>query len=552
MGQTYDSVGERKPEYTLEDAIRERAEWWLTAWVGGFVWLGGLAWGLDLGSISGALGGVRKEFNLGVNETGVFVGLMSFGELFGSTVAGAMGDALGRVVTIGCADAWFLVSAVLLGMARSKAVLFAGRFASGIAVGTSYVAQVAWASEVAPPVHRGTATACYELAISCGFLASFAVFSELGTSAWRVLFILPAAPAFIQLVLLRFCPESPRWLASSGKTEQAQALSNKIYGRWGATAPRVEAPIVGQGRLWPWRLPWAVVVVVGFLTFFTGGFNLRIFIPELLEAQGLSEDARANVVVGLGLIKLVATAIGLVMVDNLGRKPMLASSLVVTVVCALLVAAAFAADLHHAVVIVAALLYTAAFQLGFGMCNFILVGELFPYNLKGRLMSSVKFPAALFQFVSQYFFALALGRHHVALLFFGHAAVAALGFLFVVFVLVESKSKAADEIRDLLYTTPAARSVSRCLLLCARHQPVPREADDDDVSSPSTTTSKVRSSAPSSRLELVSRPRRRIPPDCTIDIDIVVDDRKEDDDDERPAVDEQPHEVPVEQNKALV
>lgn len=539
MGRTYDSVSEHKsPEglelevLALEDLARERAEWRLTGWVGGFVWLGGLAWGLDLGSISGALAGVRKEFGLGVQETGVFVGLMSLGELLGSTVAGLMGDAFGRVVTIGWADAWFLISAVLLGLAQSKAVLFAGRFASGIAVGTSYVAQVAWASEVAPPAHRGTATACYELAISCGFLASFAVFSELTTSAWRILFILPAAPAFMQLVLLRFCPESPRWLASSGRPEDAQALAKKIYGRLGAKAPRVDVPVVGQGQLWAWRLPWAVVVVVGFLTFFTGGFNLRIFVPELLEAQGLSEEARANVVVGLGLVKLVATAVGLVMVDTVGRKPMLASSLVVTIICALLVAAAFATDVHHAVVIVAALIYTAAFQLGFGMCNFILVGELFPYDLKGRLMSSVKFPAALFQFVSQYFFALALGRHRVALLFFGHAAVAFLGFLFVVFVLVESKSKAADEIRDRLYTTPAARLVTKCFLLCAKRAPVPLDSFDDDVSSPSTTTPKT--SAPPSRLELVSRTRRRVvPPACTIDIDIVVDDRKEDDDDRK-------------------
>lgn len=484
-GNADDSPSSRQDEKgTFQDSSaevsRRRAISLVTVYAGTLVSFGGLAWGLDLGSISGALGGARREFALSPSEVGWFVGLMSLGELVGATASGLLSDWIGRRWSLALSDIMYAASSAALATAQSKYMLFAARFGSGIAVGSSLVAQVTWASEIAPSTTRGTVTATFELAISAGFVCSFAVFAAMPTASfvWRLLFGLPCIPALVQLACVAFAaPESPHWLAANGKGAEAKAQLKRIYevyGRNAAAAPPLEDISDDEHEsdescytAWcAWRLPWACVVFVTWLTFFTGGFNLRIFVTDVLKAAGLSTQTAAVVTLVLGIVKFVTTAFAVAFVDSLGRKPLLDICLILTAACALGVSFLFGAGAATWLVAPLACVYTVAFQLGFGTCNFVLAGELFPPHLKGRLVTAVKFPGALFQFVTQYLFAIAAQRARTLALLFGvHALCALLGLAFVAFVLVESNNKDPYQIKRELAATPAATALARC---CSR------------------------------------------------------------------------------------
>lgn len=465
----------------------------MTGWACGLISLGGLAWGLDLGSISGGLSGARQEFNLSQSEAGIFVGLLSAGELVGSTMVGLLSDQYGRRYALLFTDALFIGSALALGGAQSKEALFAGRFCAGLAVGASLVAQISWASEVAPSRTRGIVTATYELAIGLGFVASFASFAA-AKGNWRLLFALPAIPAFVQLICVAVKgPESPPWLDSIGKTREAREELVAIYavfGRDAAAAPPpqtrrrrpAEAPTSRWDRtLVAWIGPWACLVFFGWLTFFTGGLNLTVFVVDVFSAAGISQKKVANVTLGLGLVKFVTTAFAVATVDTYGRKPLLTRGVLATTLCAAAVSILFATNPIAAgwTIVPLCYIYVAAFQLSFGTCNFIFLGELLPSEVKGRFILALKFPVTAFQFASQYIFARALTTTRtLAILFAGHALCALLGFLFVVFAFVETKQKSPDEIRQDLLQTPAFRAMRAC---CSRqHARVGEEEDDEN------------------------------------------------------------------------
>ena len=142
-----------------DDESSEAVEEMVVRRVAAFVMAGGLAWGLDLGAVSGALPGVRRRFELTANETGLFVSLAGPGEILGAGIGGLVGDVFGRKACLKLCDAAFLVSSLVLATAQGKEQLFCGRFGAGVAAGTAIVAQIAYASEVAPAKRRGQATA---------------------------------------------------------------------------------------------------------------------------------------------------------------------------------------------------------------------------------------------------------------------------------------------------------------------------------------------------------------------------------------------------------
>mmetsp|Transcript_1456 Transcript_1456/g.1923 ORF Transcript_1456/g.1923 Transcript_1456/m.1923 type:complete len:603 (-) Transcript_1456:132-1940(-) len=486
-----------------EEKIEER----IVRYVGSFVCLGGFAWGMDLGSVSGALPGIRTRFNLSRVEIGTFVGLASPGEVLGAFIAGIVSDKLGRRNGIVLCDVSFCASGLILALATSKIQLFIGRFTAGFAAGSAIVSQVLYASELAPSKRRGKATAFFEVAISIGFTFSFFVFflaehstnSKNESRSWRLLFALPTIPAFCQLILLYcYAPESPAWLEAIGKLSQVQrvliyiqhysrASTHIIYSIYSShlDATTLEKTINKQdeqrklmisetfkkstswtSEAWQWRFPLLLMYSCSFLTFAGGGFNIRIFAVEILQAQsGWSQPDAASGVLALGIVKLVATLYALYYIDIIGRRPFLLASLLGSAVSAF----AIALWLHLApsfikriLILVALLTYTISFQLGFGVCNFILVGEIFPSHIKGRLAALLKGPTAFLAFCTQIIFEIALNRKStLILLFFVQFVVNILGFLLFRVGFVETKHLDAHTIKQRLAATPLASFFSR-------------------------------------------------------------------------------------------
>ena len=455
----------------------ERTEAMVLRRVSYFVVFGGLAWGLDLGAVSGALPSLASSFGASPSEIGFFVSIAAPGEVLGAAVAGTIGDLLGRRTCIFVCDSAFVSSSILLATATSLGQLYAGRFVAGFAAGSAIIAQVAWASEVAPAKRRGEATAALELALALGFLLSFGAYALFNES--QILFALPAIPALIQLVALFFVPESPSWLSTRpGRADDANSTLERVYRQFAKGASPTKAAKASLKKvevetqevrqiLWSWRVPFYMMIASTFFTFFTGGFNIRLFAVVLFDEAGASEKEAARALVGFGLVKLVTTAAAMRLIDKTGRRTLLLVSLGGMGFCAFSLSLFYISDVSFYFVLTALLFYSAFFQLGFGVCNFVLAGELFPPKLKGRLAACLKLPTALFQSSSQFLFALALERHLVTL-FLGHALFCLIGFFLFEAALSETKHKDPFRIRSDLSSTTFANKISAFFLLFFR------------------------------------------------------------------------------------
>ncbi|KAJ1451279.1 hypothetical protein M885DRAFT_620975 [Pelagophyceae sp. CCMP2097] len=441
--------------------------------------VGGLTWGLELGAISGAIQQLRVCYGLSPSEVGLLVAVFGPGEVVGAAVGGAVGDRFGRRAALVLANSLVVVSSVAFATATTVRALFVFRGLSGMASGSSMVAQIAWGSEVAPVRRRGSVMACYEVCIALGYLMSFSAFAGVHARAdgWRLLVALPALPAAAQLAaVLAVAVESPTWLEASQKAAAAPK------GAGGAAGARASAAAYGL-EVWEWRLPSATMTTVLFFMFFTGGFNIRVYALEVFQKVGLSPARAASMMVALGLVKLSTTILALAGIDYVGRRPLLGWSLVLTVrglagrpgvfhhgeqaVAASALTLAFGMDfsekLRQTLAVAASIIYMVSFQMGFGTINFVLLGELFPSALKGRLISAQQIPAAIFKFSTQWVFSIArrgaLGSERIIELFAAHAVIALLGVAFTRFGLVETKDLDAHEIRTHLEHAPLAQTL---------------------------------------------------------------------------------------------
>jgi len=197
------------------------------------VCLSGFLFGFDTGVISGALQPIRDEFNLNDTLSELVVGATTFGAIFGGLFAGICSDRFGRKPITLFSSVVFVVGAIIMAAAPNFGVLILGRLVVGFGVGLASMIVPVYLSEVAPRTLRGRLTTVNVLMITFGQLVSYLINIAFATTnnGWRYMFGIAAAPALIQLLILPFLPESPRQLIVRGKTDQATAALNRIYGK---------------------------------------------------------------------------------------------------------------------------------------------------------------------------------------------------------------------------------------------------------------------------------------------------------------------------------
>jgi SP family sugar:H+ symporter-like MFS transporter len=205
--------------------------------------LGGFLFGFDSGVINGTVDGLRIAFDSDDVGTGFNVASMLLGCAVGAFVAGRLSDLLGRKKTLMIAAAFFIVSAYGSGIAGSSTEFVIYRIIGGFAVGAASVLAPAYISEVTPASMRGRLSSIQQVMIIVGLTAAFlsnyllAEFAGastaefwLGFEAWRWMFWIELVPATIFLVALFFIPESPRYLVTRGRQDDARSVLDRLFG----------------------------------------------------------------------------------------------------------------------------------------------------------------------------------------------------------------------------------------------------------------------------------------------------------------------------------
>ena len=193
--------------------------------IAAFACLGGFLFGYDLGLISGALLIIKKEMGLSSEEAELIVSGAKFGAFFGTFIGGAIMHKYGRRMAILASSVVFTIGPLMMAFSSSWTGLTAGRVVVGLGIGSSSVAVPAYLAEMASPENRGTVVSMYEVMLCVGMLMSslidFCLKDVPGNWHWMV--GAPAIPGLILGMGVLTLPESPRWLITQDRMDDAVA-----------------------------------------------------------------------------------------------------------------------------------------------------------------------------------------------------------------------------------------------------------------------------------------------------------------------------------------
>jgi SP family sugar:H+ symporter-like MFS transporter len=384
--------------------------------------IGGLLFGYDSGAVNGTQQGLTTEFDLDATSLGFTVGSLLIGCAVGAFFAGRLADVIGRRTVMILAAILFVAGALVQGVTEAHWLFVIARFSGGMAVGAASVLSPLYISEVAPANIRGRLSTVQQVMIITGLTAAFLVNYFLaqsaggslgdvaGISAWRWMYLAQAVPAVVFLVCLFFIPESPRYLVSKGRSEDARRVLTSLFGP--AEADRKVAEIEGSfskdhrpsfrdvaapGTVFR-PIVWAGIMLATFQQFV--GINIIFYYGETLwRLAGISEEVALERNIISGLVSIAAVLAALAVIDKIGRKPLLligSAGMAVTLgamTWAFSGAATDAAgnlvlsETASYVALVAANLYVIFFNFSWGPVMWVMLGEMFPNQMRGSALA---------------------------------------------------------------------------------------------------------------------------------------------------------------------
>ena len=434
-----------------------------------FLWslviaLGGFLFGFDTAVISGAEQSIQKYWNLSTLQQGLTVSIALIGTIIGALLGAIPSDRLGRKKTL------YLIA--ILYLASSLGTAFSGnwynfllfRLLGGFGVGASSVTAPIYISEISPAAKRGKLVGLFQFNVVFGIVISY--FSNYliglsGAHSWRLMLGIQAIPSAIFFLLLRFVPESPRWLIMKrGKIEEAREIFKIINPD---TADRIiteiqetdkeEKEVLRQDPLFSSRYKTPVMLAILFAVFNQlSGINAIIYYsPRIFEMTGLGTSSSLLSTAGLGVINFTFTLLAMNFIDKIGRRTlMLIGSVGLICTLAMVSYSFYSTSINGWAVPVFLFIYIAFFAFSQGAVIWVFISEIFPNQVraKGQTLGSTThwIMAAIIAFSFPYFAEKVGGG--TTFLFF--CLMMCIQLIFVWKIMPETKGKSLEQIEHTL------------------------------------------------------------------------------------------------------
>ena len=286
---------------------------------------------MDLGALTFVLGSIRAEFALSPAQAGVLSSMSFIGMFAGASTAGLLADRFGRTVVFQTSMIFWGLGSVACGLAPTM-LLWAARVLLGFGMGMEFPVAQSMVSEIMPAKNRGRYIAYLEGFWPVGFIVSGLLsLAVLSVTSWRWVFILEGLPAIWVLVVRRRVPESPRWLASWGHADRAEAtmagIERAVQARTGVAlpspAPAAAAEIVvgGFAGLWTGIYARRTAMLWG-LWFFAllGFYGLTTWLGALLQQAGFPVTKSVYYTILISLAGIPGFLAAAWLVEAWGRK----------------------------------------------------------------------------------------------------------------------------------------------------------------------------------------------------------------------------------------
>lgn len=354
----------------------------------------GFLFGFDTAVISGADQPIQTLWG----TSDLVHGLLVMSSALWGTVIGALGanypcDKYGRKSTLIAIGILYLLSALGSAFATDPVIFSLMRFIGGVGVGISSIAVPAYIAEIAPAANRGRLVAIYQFQIVFGILVAFLsnyVLADWFMLDWRWMLGIEALPALVYLLLVYRVAESPRWLLLH---KQDKTASREILRQAGEPDPDSVIHDIEQQHQTrssealfnrAYRFP---IVLAFLLAMFNqlSGINFVIyFAPRIFSLAGLDTSAALLSSTGIGLVNLLFTLAGMLLIDKAGRKQLLiigSWGYIASLVC---LSAAFAMQLDGIVVVLCIFVFIGAHAIGQGAVIWVYISEIFPNAVRTK------------------------------------------------------------------------------------------------------------------------------------------------------------------------
>ncbi len=449
--------------------------------------IGGFLFGYDSGAVNGTQDGLTSAFHLvpgswsPINGLGFTVASLLIGCFIGAFFAGRLADLAGRRNTLILAAALFLAGALVQGSAQTQIVFVIARICGGMAVGAASVLSPAYISEIAPAGIRGRLTTVQQIMIITGLTAAFVVNYFLaqgagvstarfwgGIAAWRWMFLMQAIPAAIFLVALFLIPESPRFLVSKGRTQKAEEVLTSLFGAGAARAKLAEIRASysedHRPRLADIKSPsggirkivWVGIMLAAFQQFV--GINVIFYYGATLwQLAGFSESQSLAINIISGAVSIAACLGTIAVIDKIGRKPLLligSAGMAVTLFGMVYAFSHGTLDANNNLVlskglgtlaVVAANLYVIFFNFSWGPVMWVMLGEMFPNQIRGSALAVSGFVQWFANFLISFSFPVMAAKLGLTISYTFYAVCAVISFFLVKSFVHETRGKELEQ-----------------------------------------------------------------------------------------------------------
>jgi sugar porter (SP) family MFS transporter len=434
-----------------------------------FIWslviaLGGFLFGFDTAVISGAEQSIQKYWRLNSFQHGLTVSIALIGTVIGSLLGAIPCDKLGRKKTLYIIAVLYLFSSLGTSVSVNWYSFLFFRFIGGLGVGASSVTAPIYISEISPAERRGKLVGLFQFNVVFGIVISYLsnyLIGLTGHNSWRLMLGIQAIPSAVFFLLLKFVPESPRWLIlKKGKIKEAAVILHIINP---ATAEKIQSDILVSAKqeeqsvhkdpLFSARYKTPVMLAILFAVFNqVSGINAIIYYaPRIFEMTGLGSSSSLLSTVGIGIVNFSFTLLAMNFIDKIGRKTLMLIGSVGLILTLALVSGTFYSQSSSGwAITVYLLVYIAFFAFSQGAVIWVFISEIFPNQVraKGQTLGSTTHwvMAAIIAFSFPYLAEKAGGGN--TFLFF--AVMMCLQLLFVWKVMPETKGKSLEQIEHTL------------------------------------------------------------------------------------------------------
>lgn len=427
--------------------------------------LGGLLFGYDTGVISGALLFIQRSFELTAGQESTVTAMLLVGAAIGAFLGGRVADTLGRRGTILLGALGFIIGSIWCAFASSAFELGAARTLLGVCIGGVSIVVPMYISEMAPAHVRGRLVSLNSLMIVIGQLVAFLTNSALAASgSWRLMLGLGAVPAVVLLVGMLILPDTPAYLIREGKPGKALAVMRQMHGPdaeldQAAVAEASASADQRAAERAALKTPWVrrtviIAMLIGVTQQVTGANAIMYFAPTMMNKVGLSTESSVYTSILIGTASVISCAVGMSIIDKVGRRRMLIIGLIGCAVSLLVLAPVYGLSKDSAVGSVTSLALMTVFivfqQAAVSVATWLLISEIVPNEARGLGMGL----AGLALWVANWFVAQAflpmVETVGGAWSFFFFAVTGAIAMVFTLRAVPETSGKTLAEVRECM------------------------------------------------------------------------------------------------------